>query len=115
METGPGTRSLASSTLHANVRPDGDWGTGNVWGRAPGETGTELNVMDIHRSELYEYVCITTWWLLCINYKQTFFMNMCFISCFTSDPSIPSSSYAYPGPPVSTYAFRAGVAVARSF
>ena len=30
----------------------------------------------------------------------------------SSDPSIPSSSYAYPGPPVSTYAFRAGVAVA---
>ena len=29
-----------------------------------------------------------------------------------SDSSIPSSSYAYPGPPVSTYAFRAGVAVA---
>ena len=30
----------------------------------------------------------------------------------TSDPSIPSSSYAYPVPLVSTYAFRAGVAVA---
>ena len=29
-----------------------------------------------------------------------------------SDPSIPSSSNAYPGPPVSTYAFRAGAAVA---
>ena len=30
-----------------------------------------------------------------------------------SDPSIPSSSYAYPGPPVFTYAFRAGAAMAR--
>ena len=32
-----------------------------------------------------------------------------------SDPSIPSSSYTHPGPPVSTYAFRAGVAVARAW
>ena len=30
----------------------------------------------------------------------------------SSDPSIPSSSFTHPSPPVSTYAFRAGVAVA---
>ena len=34
------------------------------------------------------------------------------ITCLPSDPSNSSSSYAHPGLPVSTYAFRAGAAVA---